>query len=248
MKRIGSILLVLTIVCILGLYFDGRDKVAVLGYHGFSIDESNKDEIMNVLKFEEEIAYLSKHNYHSITLGEMECYINKTCNLPRKSILITMDDGWMSEYTLALPILEKYNMKAVIFYVGSFNDGHNVNFMSQKEIDDLIKNHPNIEIASHSYNLHDSEAYLKDKDDLNNDFKQMENIVNTKYFAYPYGLYNDVYKNVLNDNGYLLAFNYGPERKFRKATKYDNRYEIPRLNMSSKMPMWKFKLRLLLPF
>ena len=35
--------------------------------------------------------------------------------LPQNSILITFDDGYKNNYTLAFPILKKYNMKATIF-------------------------------------------------------------------------------------------------------------------------------------
>ena len=35
--------------------------------------------------------------------------------MPQNSILITFDDGYKNNYTLAFPILKKYNMKATIF-------------------------------------------------------------------------------------------------------------------------------------
>ena len=61
-----------------------------------------------------------------------------------------------------------------------------------KEILDLIKkNYPNIEIASHSYGLHYDKSIEKGIDYLTADFDKMGDVVNTKYFAYPYGHYNE---------------------------------------------------------
>ncbi len=61
--------------------------------------------------------YLKDHNYNVITLKQMDCFINKTCKIPRKSVLITMDDGYKSNYDLAFKVLKKYNFNGVVFYM-----------------------------------------------------------------------------------------------------------------------------------
>ncbi len=71
--------------------------IPVLTYHDF-VDE-NVENSMQITKedFEKEIKYLADHHYQSITLKDMECFLEGKCKLSRKSVLITMDDGCIGE-------------------------------------------------------------------------------------------------------------------------------------------------------
>ena len=202
---------------------------------------------MDISIFEEQLKYLKKHNYKTLTLEEFECFHKGECKIPRKSVLITMDDGYQSNYDLAFPLLKKYNMNATIFYLGINEDGHNDKYMSKETLDKVIKEYPNIEIASHSYNLHIEGSINQDKKDLIKDIKKQKEIINSKYYAYPYGAHNKNMIEALQEEGYIMAFTFGPGEEHRKATRKDDKYKIPRLNISNDMPMWKFKLRIILP-
>lgn len=255
MKKVIIVFSIFICICILFLIYVYRHQtVAVLGYHSFiKHDERVKKNvqdnlIMDIEKFEEQLKYLKKHHYKTLTLNEFACYHNKTCKIPRKSVLITMDDGYQSNYDLAFPLLKKYNMNAVVFYVGNNYDGHNKNYMNIDTIKKIKKEYPNIEVASHSYNLHEDGAIDKGNDYIKEDFNKMNGIINTSYFAYPYGHYNDDIIKVLKDNNYKLAFTFGPGRNHRKARVGDDDYLIPRLNISNDLPLWKFILRLKLPY
>lgn len=242
-KKISIIIGIIILLTIL-IYNILPTKIAVLTYHDFVEDKVENNMQIKLKTFEKEIKYLAKHNYKSITPDELKCFINKECKLSKKNVLITFDDGWKNELK-AIEILNKYNMKATIFYIGSNLD--NPNFMNEDDLKNIKDNYKNITLASHSYNLHYEDAYLKDYDEINNDFNKLKEIINTKYFAYPYGLSSDTYKKVLEDNNYDLAFTFGPDKEHRKASVKDNKYSIPRLNFSTDIPLWKFKLRLLLP-
>jgi peptidoglycan/xylan/chitin deacetylase (PgdA/CDA1 family) len=245
----GIIPLILTIILsIILLILYMPNKVSVLGYHDFTNGESTNDMQITSEKFASEMAYLAKEHYQTLTLSDLECFLKHTCQLSHKSVLITMDDGWKSELTIAAPILKQYNMHAVIFYIGSNYDGHNANFLDANDLATIKNDYPNIEIASHTYDLHNETAYLDSYSDLDADFKKMQDIVDTKYFAYPYGFYSATYQDVLKDNDYALAFTFGPKFKHRKVLSSDSIYAVPRLNISNKMGLTKFKLRLLMPF
>ena len=248
MKKVFIFFLIVLLTVITIINVLNSSKLTVLTYHDFTLGEVSDPMQKNINDFEKEMKYLSKHNYKSLTLKNVECLYNKKCKLKRKSVLITMDDGWKSELKLAAPILKKYNLNAVIFYIGSNYDGHNDKFLNKEDLEKIKKDYPNIEIASHTYDNHYEDAYLKSTTELNSDFSKMKKIVNTKYFAYPYGHYSDNYIKSLKENNYKLAFTFGPDKKHKKATIKDNRYMVPRLNLSTTYPFFKYVLKLVLPF
>ena len=249
MKKKILIPIIIILLIIISLIITYKDQtIAVLGYHDFTDTKSTNEMQMEISKFEKQMAYLKKHHYKTITLKEMECFINKTCNLPRRSVLITMDDGYRSNYELAFPVLKKYNLNAVVFYMSINYNTNSENYMNKEIIDKAKKEYPNIEFASHSYNLHHEMDYLLDYDKINEDFQKQKETIDTKYFAYPYGHVSDNLEKALKENDYRLAFTFGPNKEHRKAKQTDDKYHIPRLNISSSMPAWKFKIRLLMPY
>ena len=219
-------------------------KIPILTYHIFA--SQGESDFMTITKddFEWEMKYLKKHHYHTLKMDEIECFLENTCKLPRKSVLITIDDGWKSTLDIAAPILKKYDFQATMFYIGKNNNGENESFLDLNDLSYIKENYPNIEIASHTYNLHEEDAYLKPKEELKSDFNNMKEILSSSYFAYPYGKYSDEYIEVLKEEGFHLAFTFGPDKNHRKLTKKDSKYLIPRLNTSGAMPHWKFILRL----
>ena len=92
-------------------------KLPVLLYHHIA-EEANNDVTVSPEKFEEDMKTLSDNGYTAVTLDHIINYLDGGADLPEKPILITFDDGYMSNYQYAYPVLAKYGMKAVIFAVG----------------------------------------------------------------------------------------------------------------------------------
>ena len=240
---IGIVLEFILAIIILVLFLSPI-KIPVLTYHDFTLVNPTNEMQINKDVFEEQMKYLSKMGYRTLKLKDIECFIESKCNLSRKSVLITIDDGWKSELEIALPILKKYNLNAVIFYLGENVDGKNQNFMNLDDLKRIEDEYDNIEIASHSYSLHYDDAYMLDLSEFVSDMKKMKKVVNSKYYAYPFGMYSQKYMEALEKEKYSLAFTFGQNNTHRKLTQKDNRYELPRLNFSTDMPLWKFVLRL----
>ncbi len=219
-------------------------KLPILGYHSFTKEKSNDQFVMEIDQFEQQLKYLKKHNYKTISLDEAYDIFKNKKKIPRKTVMITFDDGYQSNYDLAFPLLKKYNMKAVVFVVGYHAKTNKDGYMSLETLSKVKSEYPNVEIASHTYNLHVDGVVGIDKKQLEEDFKKMNDIVDTKYFAYPYGKNDKTVEKVLKNNGYKLAFTFGPGKEHRRAGIEKDLYKIPRLNITNNMPMWKFILRL----
>ncbi|MBF6633651.1 MAG: polysaccharide deacetylase family protein [Planococcus sp. (in: Bacteria)] len=71
------------------------------------------------VRFKEQMLALASSGYNTITEAELLDYLEQKAALPEKPILITFDDGYLSNYTEAFPILKELNMKASIYVVAS---------------------------------------------------------------------------------------------------------------------------------
>lgn len=93
--------------------------VPVLMYHHF-VEEGPTygDTVVSAQRFEEQIRALKEAGYTAISLNQLCDYVDRKKNLPAKPILITMDDGYTSNLTIAAPILQHYHMNATVFVIG----------------------------------------------------------------------------------------------------------------------------------
>lgn len=71
----------------------------------------------SVENFEKQMKFLSENGWKTLTSNEFYLYKKENLKLPKKSVLITFDDGWRDNYIYAYPILKKYNLKATLFIV-----------------------------------------------------------------------------------------------------------------------------------
>lgn len=266
MKR--NIIIVLIAICTLFIliscyiYIINKNKIPVLCYHNLATAEektnfeSEKDWTIDVKNFEEQLKYLKKHNYKTLTMEEFYEWKQGMLNLPQKSVLITFDDGFLSNYHYAFPLLKKYNMNATVFLIGEYVqnatqtdwNGNIKTYMPLELVEKSKEEYPNIDFCSHTYGLHYHNSINEvSKEQMEKDFSVFKNnITDTKFIAYPFGQYNENLIDAWKSSDGLLAFAYGPTRKdYRKASKKDDNFEIPRLNVSHGMKTWKLGLRLL---
>lgn len=97
---------------------DYTADVPILMYHHLD-DVGNDSTTVTADTFHAHIKALHDNGYTAISFDELISYVDSNSMLPEKPILITFDDGYLSNYEIAFPILEKYNMKATIFVIGS---------------------------------------------------------------------------------------------------------------------------------
>ena len=102
-----------------GLYKDGYQLVPVLVYHRFS-DTCNDPLCVKTEVFEKQMRYLHENGYHSITLRDFYEFSRFQKTIPKKAVIISIDDGYSSVYDIAVPILRRYGLKATLFIYTDF--------------------------------------------------------------------------------------------------------------------------------
>lgn len=175
------------------------------GKHGIYVTEN---------QFESHLKYLNDQGFITVTFNEA-LQIKKECR-EGKFVIITFDDGYEDNYTLAFPLLKKYGFKAIIFLVARSeynswdeNTGEpKLKMMNQKQIKEMMKY--GIEFGSHTLTHADlTMVSIKEaKKEISESKKMLEKKLGRKIksFAYPYGNCNDEIKLFVKEAGYEYAF------------------------------------------
>ena len=102
--------------------FNATNTFKILLYHGVTNVKSRGIENYAAKhiyqdKFYEQIKFIKK-NLNVLSVNELSELISKRKKIKKNSVLITFDDGYENNFTIAAPILEEFNIPAT-FYVSS---------------------------------------------------------------------------------------------------------------------------------
>ena len=101
-------------------------------------------------QFKKHIEELTNNNYNVIPINQMvDSLINKT-SLPKKSVVITMDDAFLSIYKKAWPILKKKKLPFTVFVSTNSLESPSKNYMNWDQIKEMAAN--GVTIGHHTKN------------------------------------------------------------------------------------------------
>jgi peptidoglycan/xylan/chitin deacetylase (PgdA/CDA1 family) len=187
-----------------------RTKVPILVYHHIRLtsDGSRGLRRMTVTAevFGQQMKFLQDSGYHVITFSDLADYFEQGRELPTLPVIITFDDGWVTQYENALPFLSKYRFPATFFVVTNYI-GH-PGFISWPQLQTLLTE--GMKIGSHSLS-HPRLAKIADPtllwDQIYNSKVILESQleVPVAVFAYPYGSYNTAAVDMVKAAGYRVG-------------------------------------------
>jgi len=137
----------------LGVYASGFQTIPILCYHRFGSNRSAMT--MTPSAFEAQMEYLAQNGYRVITLKELEGFLLGKEPMPRKTVVITIDDGYRSTYQVAFPILKKFGFPATVYLYSDFVGASDAMTWAQMqemvrsgliEIQPHSKTHPNLTV------------------------------------------------------------------------------------------------------
>ncbi|MBR3703924.1 MAG: polysaccharide deacetylase family protein [Oscillospiraceae bacterium] len=136
-------------------------QLPVLMYHHFD-ENVTADTVVSPARFREQMTALKDAGYITVTLSQIIDFVDHGVPLPEKAVLITMDDGYTSNLTIAAPILEELGMCATVFVIGIYegeeispNSGNQL-YPARLSCEDAAQwvKRGVLDIQSHTYNMH----------------------------------------------------------------------------------------------
>lgn len=175
------------------------DQKIFLMFHSIEDELPQKNTIyhMSLIRFKEICRLLDEIRIRAI-------------NEYGKSIefIFTFDDGYLNYFENALPILDKYSFKSIVFIIAEHISDNSGKYINIKVLKYLL-NHNGVIVGLHGYSHVDltSLSDKKLKNELLNLRKVCKNVgLNTSYFSLPYGRANKTVMSKLFENGYLNIF------------------------------------------
>jgi len=185
-------------------------------------------------KFEYDIRKIMENGYKPISIEEMYDYLQRDGTVPKKSVVITFDDGYLSNYEFAYPVLKKYNIKADMFIntdlVGA-DSQYGLEHFSWDQAREMEKSGL-VTIYSHGYTHHSftdispeqlAWEYVTARDEINNELGTR----NIEAVAYVGGAYSSATFELLKKLGAQLQLLVG----FNNDTSIMNYNFFPRKTM-----------------
>lgn len=193
-----------------GLQPDGYQVVPVLCYHQFSQKKSSTRISVPAETFERQMSYLVENGYKVITLNELYDFISYNRRPPKKSVVITIDDGWKTVKTIAAPIMKKYGIKATLFvYTDLIKSKPGSSALSWDEIKEMIEEGV---IEVHSHTVTHADLTTLSAEQMEKELRESRQIIENKlgikpaYLAYPYGKFSEKTTDLLAKHNYQSAF------------------------------------------
>lgn len=233
-------------------------NIKVLMYHRISEEQPSDDDchVVHVEDFRRQLMILENLNYIPITFEDYYLYLEGKLTLPKKPIIITFDDGHLDTYNLAYPLLREFDMRAVVFVIGQRsweyarweeNAGEiDYPLMSNEQILELHRE--GFEIGAHSM----THAKLPELSqgalsrEVFGSKKEVENLLGEDIisFAYPYGGVSEGVQFMTRKAGFKFGCGVytGPPRFG------EDKFNIRRLAITSKIDTFQFLLRLVTPY
>lgn len=221
------------------------DNIIVLYYHSIP---SNKQYIFN-----DQMDLLLKKT-QPLDLKNIDITANDFKKIKRRFSLITFDDAFQSVIQNAVPVLVKNGIPFTIF-IPSGQLGKNPEWLKDTKDNDRneivatiesLKKLPMDLVTFGSHTINHPRLTLLDEDDAYKEIqyskKQLELLLDQdiKYFAFPYGDYNEMILTLCSKAGYINVFTINYIFQNNKL----NNFEIGRIPVDINDWMIEFKLKI----
>ncbi len=198
-----------------GMFNGGFQKIPILTYHRFTPGESNCGRLaVSEDAFVAQMAYLRDRGFRVIDFKDLADFLAGKVVLPRKSVILSIDDGYKSVYEIAYPVLKRFDYPATIFVYSDFvGAGSGLTWKEMREMVDsgLIDIQPHSKTHSDLTLRLEGESEKAYRKRLAYELRHPADLIERKLglpihtFSYPYGAENEIVIEAAAEAGYTLA-------------------------------------------
>lgn len=214
---------------------DLATSIPVMMYHFFYSEENGEKRgdvnFVEVNEFKEQCDYLVDNGFTSLTMREVQYFMEKRGQVPVNSYALTIDDGDPSVHKYAYPILKEHGINATLFLIAGWLDPViPYDFIEMRE--------DGLELQSHSFLMHQGgcsgmghggRLLCVGHDEGVQDTIQSYEYVDAGFvYCYPFGDVNDNAVEIMKDAGTKLAFT----TEFGKINPSMDPYRLPRIRVT----------------
>lgn len=241
-------------------------SIPILVYHHIDDDPFEPNSLITPPdKFRSDMQAVKDAGYHAVFVTDLIDYVDGKKELPEKPVVITLDDGYLSNYEYAYPVLKELGLKATISIIG-WSVGRNEHRIPGKQFyphftweqaKEMVDSGV-IDIQSHSMDMHESAqddpavrvGVLQKEGETNGDYsrafqqdldelaEEIESRLGNKVnvFTYPMGYYSHLSEQLLKDMGYRATLS--TKSGISVITKGDpsSLFALKRINGSPEVP------------
>lgn len=208
-------------------------------YHRFGDDKhASTNTSIEVLR--KQFEYFKNNNYEVITLEKLNDALKAKQDIPDNWVVFCIDDSYKSFYDNGLSIFKEYNYPFVLFIYIEATEKNYSHFMSWDEIKEADKYG---EIGLHSYGHKHMVSLTGEeiKEDTDKGYASFEKNLGykPKYYAYPYGEFDQKVKDVISSYDFELVLN----QNVGAVSKKSPRDDLDRIALTGDVHL-KHKLRI----
>ncbi len=212
--------------------YSENNSAIVLMYHRFDEPKYQSTSISSEL-FEKHLKLIKENDFNVLNLKDfIDILINKK-KIPKKTLVITVDDAFRSFYDFGFPLLKKYNFPFSVFVsTASVSKNEDSDFMSWEMLKE-IQQHKGM-VLNHTVD-HFSLVELSDRmiteqvTNASNQIGSKLGINNPKIFSYPYGESSERVEKILEKLGVLAAFS----QHSAPVNHNDSIFRLPRFSLNN---------------
>lgn len=202
-KYISALLLSFASYAFTPLFADAH----IFVYHRFG-DDKFPSTNTSIKELKKEFNYLKSNGYKVVKLETLVSAVKKKENIPDNWVVLTIDDNFKSFYKNGLPVFKEFGYPFSLFVYLRATEKNYKSYTSWRDLKEIAK-YGSLEY--HSY-AHPHMTHLSDKalrQDFEKGLKMFKEKLGTmpKFFAYPFGEYDNRVKNISKEYGFEAIIN-----------------------------------------